>query len=298
MYKMSVSSQQTNKVLLWTVARSLSTVFTKCLSFVDGIQIINEPFNTANSCGPERIRDEGSRFQVIFDAMLAKATTRSSGSGYDVNLSTYDWVKQMLEEDYPGKQIVFCKDFAFALRERYDLLPKGYRHTFLIRDPRKTFSSYKKMWIKFLQDDSFQFQELPPCMNPPKNAFGELFELYEYVQHHGLDKDPIIIDADDLQRNPRSILSQYCAAVGIPYSESLLQWEAGARVVDTWKLADIAQQVDQLEEGGYYETAFRSTHFLPPRDPPDEIDADLLPLIDKCREIYNKMYASRIKPQK
>ena len=294
---MSASSQQTNKVFLWTVARSLSTVFTKCLSFVDGIQIIYEPFDVAYCSGPERLRDEGSRLQVIFDDMLAKAaTTVSPGNGYDINLSTYDWVKKMLEEDYPGKQIVFCKDLAYALRERYDLLPKGYRHTFLIRDPRKVFPSFKNMWTNMLQDDSLQFQELPSFMNPPKHAFGELFELYEYVQHQGLEKDPIIIDADDLQSNPGSILSQYCAAVGIPYSESLLQWEAGARVVDTWKLADIAQQVDQLEEGGYYETAFRSTHFLPPRDPPDEIDADLLPLIDKSTEFYNRMYAARIKP--
>ncbi|XP_072022090.1 uncharacterized protein [Amphiura filiformis] len=294
---MSDSTQATNRVLLWTVNRSLSTVFTKCLSFVDGIQIINEPFNIANCCGPERLRDDGSKMQAIFDAMLAKASTMSS-NGYDVSLSSYDWVKKMLEADYPGKQIVFCKDFAFALRERYSLIPEGYHHTFLIRDPRKMYSSAKKLCAKLLQDDSVQYHELPPYLNPPKHAFGELYELYQYVQSHELEKVPIIIDADDLQRHPGSILSQYCEAVGIPYSDDLLEWEAGAGVVDTWQLADILEQANKLEEGGFYDTAFSSTHFFPPSDPPtrDEIDDDLLPVIDKAMVFYDSMYAGRIKP--
>ncbi|XP_072037044.1 uncharacterized protein [Amphiura filiformis] len=296
---MSNSIQATNRVLLWTVGRSLSTVFTKCLSFVDGIQIINEPHNAANSCGPERLRDDGSKIQAIFDAKVAK-TSATPSNGYDVNISTYDWVKTMLEADYPGKQIVFCKDFAFALRERYSMIPEGYRHTFLIRDPRKVFSSFKKLWVKLLQDDSFQYHELPPyLMNPPKLAFGELYELYQYVQSHGLETNPIIIDADDLQRDPGSVLSQYCKAVGIPYADGLLEWEAGAGVVDTWKLANIMEQANKLEEGGFYDTAFSSTHFSPPSDPPtrDEIDDDLLPLIDKAMVFYDSMYAARIKPE-
>ncbi|XP_072029342.1 uncharacterized protein [Amphiura filiformis] len=296
---MADATRTTNRVFLWTVGRSLSTVFTKCLSFVDGIQIINEPFHMALLCGPERLRDDGSRIQAIFDAMVARASAVSQGNGYDVNISTYDWAKKMLEADYPGKQIVFCKDFAFALRENYDWIPQGYRHTFLIRDPRKMFLSFKKLWAKLLQDNSFQYQELPPYINPPKHAFGELYELYQYVHDHGLEKDPIIIDADDLQKYPGSILLQYCKAVGIPYSENLLEWEAGTGVVDSWKLADVLEQANRLEEGGFYDAAFSSTHFLPLGDPPsrDEMDDDLLPLIDKSMVFYDKMYAARIKPE-
>ncbi|XP_072023372.1 uncharacterized protein [Amphiura filiformis] len=298
---MADASKTTNRVFLWTVGRSLSTVFTKCLSFVDGIQIINEPFNVAHTCGPERLQDDGSRIQAKFEATLntVLSAVSSSSTGYDVNLSTYDWVKKMLEADYPGKQIVFCKDFAFALRENYDWIPQGYRHTFLIRDPWKMFPSFKKGWVKLFQDSSLKYQELPAQLNPPKHAFGELYELYQYVQDYGLEKDPIIIDADDLQRDPGSILPQYCKAVGIPYSENLLQWEAGAKVIDSWKIASIFMEGNKMEEDEFYDAAFSSTHFLPPGDPPsqDQIDEDLLPLIDKSMGYYDNMYAARIKPE-
>ena len=176
-------SKETTRVMLWTISRSLSTVFTKCLSYVEDIQIINEPFNVANSCGPERLRADGTQIQQIWDAMIAKASSIPGCTGYDVNLSTYDWVQKLLERDYPQKQTIFCKDFAFALRGKYDVIPRGYRHTFLIRDPRKVFTSCKKLWVKLLQDDSFQFRDLPAfLMNPPKCAFGELYDLYLWVR--------------------------------------------------------------------------------------------------------------------
>ena len=42
-----------------------------------------------------------------------------------------------------------------------------------------------------------------------------------------MGQSSVIIDADDLQTNPASILCQYCEVIGIPFKESMLNWEAG-----------------------------------------------------------------------
>ena len=36
--------------------------------------------------------------------------------------------------------------------------------------------------------------------------------------------DSIIIDADDLMANPREVLEEYCAFVGLEFNESMLDW--------------------------------------------------------------------------
>ena len=40
---------------------------------------------------------------------------------------------------------------------------------------------------------------------------------------------PLVIDADDLIANPCRILRGYCERVGLPYSTSMLTWDAGAK---------------------------------------------------------------------
>ena len=122
--------------------------------------------------------------------------------------------------------------------------------------------------------------------------------FFVQVQEHGLEPNPIVIDADDLQQDPSSILRQYCEKVNIPYSADLLKWEAGANIVDTWKIADILEQANKLEEGGLYDVAFGSTWLQPPSPAPsgEAIDKDLVPVIDQCMEVYDKMHAMRIKP--
>ncbi|XP_072048221.1 uncharacterized protein [Amphiura filiformis] len=271
------------RVFIWCVPRTLGTALTKCLSYVDGIQIFNEPFGSAMFFGPEGrtpdpdfvkfIERASANQQVIFEHAI------------DDSKCTYGWVKQQLEADYPGKKVLLVRDQAPYLDEKYDTIPSGFRHAFLIRHPYKVLPSYKRIVTKMRKRD------MP-------NGYEMQFKLLKYVQEH-LDPNPIIIDADDLQSNPSSILSQFCQAVGIPYSDSLLEWPADRDIMKTWIGSRIDLQGSLLEdEGGYYDKAINSSRFLPITAIPErsELSQDIQEAADYSMPFYEKMYQLLLKP--
>ncbi len=204
----------------------------------------------------------------------------------------------MLESPFPGKSFVFVHDQAFGLQGRYENIPRGYTHTFLIRNPYRQFPSWKKAMVKLIPSMIDKpFSDMPQKLVPEKFGLGELYDLMVYVRDK-LGQTPIIIDADDLQANPSSVLSQYCDLIGVKFSESLLHWEAGDKIMDSWIGSKKLLTANKMEEGGYYEDALNSTEFQPPKDMPsrDQIDADLLPLIDQYMPMYEKMHSMRIQP--
>ncbi|XP_072018500.1 uncharacterized protein [Amphiura filiformis] len=295
-----ISNQPQRRIFLWTAPRSLATVFTKCMSFADGVQIIKEPIATAHIFGPECNAAEDDEMQKTFKDGIPSSESQAQkvALAFDESKATFKWVKQMLESPFPGKSFVFVHDQAYCLRSNYDNIPRGYTHTFLIRNPYRLLPSWKKFMVKLIP--SFvdkPFADMPRYVVPAKFGYGELYDLMVHVQEN-LGHNPIVIDADDLQANPASVMSQYCHHVGVEFKESMLQWEAGDRIVGTWIMSKVHQQGDKMEEGGFFEDAFKSTEFHPPRELPsrEQIDPDLLPLIDHCMPLYEKMYSMRIRP--
>ncbi|XP_072018622.1 uncharacterized protein [Amphiura filiformis] len=294
-----ISNEPKRRIFLWTVPRSLATVFTKCMSFAEGVQIIKEPMLVAHIFGPEGTAAEDHEIRKTFKegVVSPESQTGKVALAFDVSIATFQWVKQMLESPFPGKSFVFVHDQAFCLRSSYDNIPRGYTHTFLVRNPYRLFPSWKKSVVK----------QVPSCIDKPfaemiKNAvakfgYGELYDLIVHVQEN-LGHTPIVIDADDLQANPLSILRQYCHLLGVEFKESMLQWEAGNEIADTWIASKMAKQRHKVKEGGFFDVAFKSTEFHPPRELPsrDQIDPDLLPLIDQYMPLYEKMYSMRIRP--
>ena len=120
------------------------TVFQKCLSYVDDIQIIHEPFNVAAQTGPEG-RQQTGVLEGIGKFFEGAADSASESHGWDDRVCTFQWAKDTLEAEYPEKRVVFCKDLILGIKQRYDMVPRGYRHTFLIRDPTKVMISFRKV---------------------------------------------------------------------------------------------------------------------------------------------------------
>ena len=294
------------RVMLWSNPRTLSTVFLKCMSFIDGSQAINEPYACARVAGPDRPKSDDQaaaaameEFVESFKAQLATVKL-DLPKAFDEANCTYQFVKDTLEAEYPGRSLVFCKDQAFGIHERFNMLPKGYRHTFLIRNPYKIYSSWGKVILNMMPQEVRSFvkiNELPEVMMPSKFGLGELYDLLEYVKEN-IDPNPVIIDADDLQNNPESILRQYCEAVGIPYKESMLRWEAGDRITSDWIAADSFLRGNKLDTGGYYDKALDSTCFTGSGSPParKDLTEDVLHCIDTVMPAYEKMYEMRLRP--
>ena len=297
------------RIINWGMTRSLSTVFEKCMSFVDGVQIINEPFQCAWSLGPEGIMGgQGSNLgdaetDKLLDDLGAQIKQIDGGAtGWDDKYCTYKWVKKTLESDYPGKKIVFCKDLISGIHGKYEYLPKGYQHTFIIRNPLRVGLSMRKVLMQTLLQpgmtpDQVDITEFPLIKAFPGLCFGEILELIEHLKQSGvMQGEPIIIDADDLQNHPESIVSQFCEKTGMPYSKSLLTWEAGDGIVKrNWIISSGFLKGNEIMH--YFDAAFASTGFQPAKDVPSSLPPDVVKFGQIAEPHYRKLYEMRIKPQ-
>ncbi|XP_072028072.1 uncharacterized protein [Amphiura filiformis] len=230
------------KVMLWSNPRTLSTVFLKCMSFVEGTQCINEPYAVARVAGPEKPIPSDPEELAAMEGFYAQYQAQLATVKMDLPKAfsnddcTFQWVKDTLEAPYPEKKLVFCKDQAFGIHGRFNMLPEGYRHTFLIRSPYKIYPSWRNVTLNMMPPDVIpliQMDQLPEGVMPPKLGLGELYDLLQYVTEN-IDPKPIVIDADDLQSNPSSIMRQYCEAIGISFQESMLTWEKGDEITRDW----------------------------------------------------------------
>ena len=114
---------------------------------------------------------------------------------------------------YDGYEAVFIKDLAFFVEGRYEDYIQGqfanFKHTFLIRHPRKsTISQYK---VCHNGDCPFHFP-----------GVRQTYELYKVVQQ--IDPNPLVLDADDLLENPKEMMQLYCSSAGLPFTEDMLTW--------------------------------------------------------------------------
>ncbi len=293
------------RIILWAVPRSLSTAFEKCIGSMPGVQIINEPYVFAYCFGPEGKIAENPDNELN-RAALAMMKAGAEAVGPDVkpgwfheSVCTYQWVKDTLEAPYPGKSIIFSKDMAYAIIDKLHMLPRGFRHTFIIRHPHKVFPSFKAMTRKGIEKQKAnRLQDLPEPYFPKRYCYAEMYDLVEYTKKHG-QQNPIVIDADDLQASPASIMSQYCAAVEIPFNESMLIWPGERDLLDDWVINSTIVAVNKNPQtGGFYETAFSSTHFMAPTKIPlrSELTDDILELVDASMPFYEKLREMRIKP--
>ena len=286
------------RVMLWSNPRTLSTVFLKCMSFVEGTQAINEPYAVARGAGPDAslptdptLLADLTKFLEDSDAKLAKVKM-DLPKAFNKMDCTFKWVKETLEAPFSAYKLVFCKDQAFGIHGRFDMLPKGYQHTFLIRDPYKLYPSWRNVIVNMVPA---AFRQLD-IFKPTKFGLGEMYDLVQHVTEK-LNQTPVIIDADDLQNNPVSIMRQYCEAIGVPFKESMLTWEAGDSITKDWIACDTFIRGNKLESGGYYDEALKSTCFHPNKPLRNkELPEDVLACIDRVMPAYKKMYEMRLRP--
>ena len=282
-----------HRVFLWGVSRSMSTAVLKCLSYIDRIQIINQPYASAFYVGPqaERPRFNPNDYFVkeiveTYDKLIQEGEM-AEVSGLAPSSMTLERIRDdLLQASYPDKKILLCRDQAHYLRGRHDMLPRGFKYSFLIRHPYKVASSFKKLLLGEFGDFP-DMRALPLLAFPPGCGFKDLFDLIQYVKEN-IDPRPTILDADDLLQDPVGILSTYCARMGIPYSSKLLSWEAGAEITNTWIECKTVSLANTSQE--YYKGALESQRFGKPTPIPDP--ASLPEDVRACAEMSMKFYES------
>jgi hypothetical protein len=166
-----------------------------------------------------------------------------------------------------GKATWYQKHMAHHLLPHVELgWIERLTHCFLIRQPKEMLSSLLAVM---------------PNPSLPDTGLPQQVDLFERVRRqHG--RIPPVVDARDLLENPRGVLSKLCAALGVNFSDTMLQWPAGRR--DT----------DGIWGKYWYANVERSTGFeryeSRDRAVPDEHSA----LLGQCVALYQELHRHRI----
>ena len=264
------------RVMLWGIPRSLSTAFVKCFDTMENAEIFLEPFSSAYFFGPEKRCPTVEGLQTPEDPEYK-----------------YGWVKKQLEAEFQGKELIFCKDMGFAIDGRYDAIPDGYQHTFIIRKPVKALLSYHKVVNSY----PHHTEEVSVKYGLSKGlAYKELYDLYEHICKT-TGKKPIIIDADDLCQNPEAVLRRYCKAIGVKFSKSMLSWKQYDAVNPEWHCSPSFSMLNNAMKT--YSRALQSKTFAAdstrPQIPENELPEGVRECVSEVQDYYNKMFEQRLK---
>ena len=256
------------KVFLWATPRSVSTTFLKCMTSVPDTSAWYEPYVQMAKFS----QDDDPKFFGPVKGLVEKLGGRGAidkiESGFDASDKTIDWLKEQLEGDFPGKKMVFVKELGPSIARPspplFDKIPKGFRHTFLMRNPRRMFNVQNVL----KQRANPKFKQNPSMAADVIRPYQHLNELWKHVKAESLEDHPIVIDSDELSQHPKEILEAYCKELGIPFSEELLTWEAGDEVMTKhWMVPK--QTILTYRVNGTHTSTFASTGFKPLVKPDD-----------------------------
>ncbi|XP_054752908.1 uncharacterized protein LOC129258702 [Lytechinus pictus] len=269
------------RIMLWAPPRSLSTAFERCISCLNSdtmkVDVNHELYTAACHLGPNR----QIKIPRLFEPVV-----------YEPKLS-YKKVKKRLEAEKAGKDLVFCKELAYTVAGKFDMIADGYTHTFLIRHPAKVFLSFQTFLEKF--PNKLLKLDLRNDILPEGLVYKEMYDLMEYTTHK-LGQKPIVIDADDLVENPEEMLKMYCNATGVPYQEPMTAWRKVKYDLKEWSYSKRLMFVNKVM--GQYDRAFSTSELV--KSSKSDIDINCLPkkirdLVDIALPYYEQMYECRLR---
>jgi hypothetical protein len=144
---------------------------------------------------------------------------------------------------------------------------RACQNVFLTRHPARVVASYAKK------------REGPTLADI---GFVQQAELFDEVSDW-LGQAPLVIDSADIRANPRAALSGLCSALGLPFTENMLRWTAGAKPYDgVWA-------------PHWYNAVHKSTGFEDPEGTLPDLPADYQRLADQALPFYERLSALRLR---
>ncbi|MFF5261707.1 sulfotransferase family protein [Actinomadura viridis] len=171
---------------LWSAPRSRSTAFLRMMTERGDYAVVHEPFSHLVDFGGCEV----DGVQVTDERQLISTLRRMSERGPVFFKDTTDFA-------YPG--LLADTDF---LRDA--------AHTFIIREPAEVIASHYALNRELKCEDV---------------GIARLSEIYDAVAA-AIGRPPVVIDSADLVKAPEQTVRAYCAAVGIPFMERALFWDA------------------------------------------------------------------------
>jgi len=140
------------------------------------------------------------------------------------------------------------------------------RHAFLIRDPRRVIASL----VKVMPQATLRDTGLP-----------QQVEIFERLSDSEGAASPVV-DAADVLADPAGTLDLLCRALGVPFTERMLQWPAGKR------------SSDGIWAKYWYATVEKSTGFDRDVQSSEPVPAHHHALLDQCLPLYEQLAKWRL----
>ncbi len=165
-------------------------------------------------------------------------------------------------------KIVFIKHMTQHINLNSDLswINKG-KNIFLLRDPIKVIKSYIKN---------------NNIINSSDIGFPEQLKIFKYVKKNN-KTNFIVINADNILKNPKIILSEICKKLQIKFDKRMLSWKRGERPSDgIWSKI-------------WYKNVIKSEKFQLQKIKKIKIPIKYNKIYEECLEIYKELNHYSIK---
>lgn len=232
------------KIAMWSGPRNLSTAMMYAFAARGDCAVSDEPFYAAylSATGIDHpMKEEVIASQPTDPTEVARHCTGPNPDG-----KAHWYQKHMTMHMIPG----FDRGFL-----------AGLTNVFLLRHPARVIASYAKK------------REAPTLADV---GFLQQAQLFDQVADM-TGKAPIVVLAEAIRANPKDALTRLCAALGLPYTDAMLHWRAGAKPYDgAWA-------------PHWYNAVHRSTGFEDPEGPLPDLPADYQRLADQALPAHDHL---------
>ncbi|QFU77831.1 hypothetical protein EY643_09090 [Halioglobus maricola] len=184
---------------MWSGPRNISTAMMRSWENRPDCTVVDEPFYAAYLSATGL--DHPMRAEILAAQSSEYAEVVRQISAVPVT-SALQYQKQMTHHIPRGMDMSWCKTL---------------KHCFLIRDPAAVIASYAKKM---------------PTVTEDAIGITRQVELFEEISEI-CGCEPVVIDSQDVLRNPLGILRQLCEALQLHFpAEAMLKWPTGRRNSD------------------------------------------------------------------
>lgn len=235
------------KIAMWSGPRNLSTAMMYSFGNREDCQISDEPFYAAYLAATGI--DHPMTKEILASQPQNPKQVIRAISAPNQKLVWYQ--KHMTHHMLPTFQLDWIRDF---------------KNVFLIRSPDRVIASYAEKRKQLSLADL---------------GFKQQLKIYDHCYALGLET--IVVDSDDILRNPKGTLGALCAALEIDFDPAMLSWEAGAR------------KEDGVWAKHWYDSVHKSNGFGAPKTTTVTVQKHHQNLLNEAECIYATLSGSAIK---
>ena len=241
-------SDSIRRIAMWSGPRNLSTAMMRAFSSRPDCAVSDEPFYAAYLAATGIVHP-------MNDEVLASQPQ-----------DPHQVAADMLGPVPSDKPVWYQKHMAHHMIDGFPLdWMDRVTNVFLLRSPERVLASYAQ------KREDVSLRDI---------GFAEQAALFDRVADR-TGQTPVVVDSEDVRRDPRGVLSALCAAIDLPFTEAMLRWPSGQHPDDgVWA-------------PHWYGAIFDSTGFAPPDEKPVTLPDHLRTIADVARPFYERMAAHK-----